>query len=156
MSSVLYRQRVYVDTSVVGGCHDAEFAAESVALFEMARRRELTLVLSDLLFQELEDAPDQVFAVLTDLPAEAYLLVSTTDEAELLRRQYAAAGILAPAYQDDALHVAIATVSKADLIVSWNFKHLVHVDKIRRFNAVNLVAGYPAIDIRSPKEVVTP
>lgn len=152
----MHRQRVYVDTSVIGGCHDAEFASESRALIEMARRGELTLLLSDLLFQESEDAPPEVLAVLADMPRDVYLLVSTTSEAELLRQEYMAAGILSPPYEDDALHVAIATVSKADLIVSWNFKHLVHVDKIRRFNAVNLVEGYPAIDIRSPKEVVSP
>lgn len=152
----MHRQRVSVDTSVIGGCHDAEFALESRSLVEMARRGELTLLLSDLLFQELEDAPPEVLAVLADIPPEAYLLVSSSSEAEVLRQEYMAAGVLAAPYEDDALHVAIATVSKADLIVSWNFKHLVHVDRIRRFNAVNLVQGYPAIDIRSPKEVVSP
>jgi hypothetical protein len=152
----MYRQWIYPDTSVIGGCRDAEFASESRALVEMARGGKLTLLLSDLLFRELEDAPADVLAVLADLPPEAYLLVSTTGEAELLRQKSMAAGILAPAYEDDALHVAIATVSKADLIVSWNFRHPVHVDKIRRFHAVNLIEGYPAIDIRSPRKVVTP
>jgi predicted nucleic acid-binding protein len=151
---MLHRRRVYVDTSVIGGCHDPEFARESRALIEMARRGELTLLLSDLLFQELADAPAEVVAVLSDIPPEAYRLVSTTTEAEVLRQRYMAAGILAPAYEDDALHVAIATVSQADLILSWNFKHLLHVEKIRRFNAVNLSEGYAEIDIRSPKEVV--
>ena len=151
----VHRQRVYVDTSVIGGCRDAKFAFESRALIEMARRGELALVLSDLLFQELEDAPPDVVAVLADLSPDAYVLVSTTDEAELLRQQYMAAKILPPASEDDALHVAIATVCKADLIVSWNFKHFVHVEKIRQFNAVNLVEGYQSIDIRSPREVVS-
>ena len=152
----MHRQRVYVDTSVIGGCQDPEFAAESRALIEMARRGELTLLLSDLLFQELEDAPQEVVAILEDLPADSHVLVTTTEETEILRQQYMAAEILPPASEDDALHVAIATVNNADLILSWNFKHFVHVEKIRRFNAVNLVQGYQSIDIRSPKEVVSP
>lgn len=55
---------------------------------------------------------------------------------------------------DDAFHVALAIVHGADLIVSWNFKHLVHVDRIRAFNSVSVQMGYNTIDIRSPKEVV--
>lgn len=151
----LHRQRIYVDTSVIGGCLDSEFLLESRALVEMARRGELTLLLSDLLFQELEDAPVEVMAVVDGLPPDGYVLVGTTDEAEFLQERYLDAGILGASCQDDALHVAIATVARADLIVSWNFKHIVQVDKIRRFCAVNLVHGYQAIDIRSPKEVVS-
>lgn len=156
MNSTVHRQRIYVDTSVIGGCQDEEFASESRALIEMARRGQVTLLLSDLLFQELEDAPREVVAVVRELPAESYVLVNTTEEADRLRQEYMAAAILAPSAEDDALHVAVATACRADLIVSWNFKHLLHVDKIRRFNAVNLVQGYQPVDIRSPKEVVSP
>lgn len=152
----MHRQRIYVDTSVIGGCQDEEFASESRALIEMARRGDVTLLLSDLLFRELEEAPREVLAVVTDLPSDSYNIVTTTDEVELLRQEYLSAGILPPTSEDDALHVALATVHKADLIVSWNFKHIVNVDKIRRFGAVNLVQGYQPIDIRSPKEVVYP
>jgi hypothetical protein len=151
----VHRQRIYVDTSVIGGCLDREFSAESVALIEMARRNEIVLLLSDLLFQELEDAPRGVMAIVEELPPECYLLVDTDDEAEFLQERYLEAGILGKTWQDDALHVAIATVARADLIVSWNFKHIVKVGNIRRFNAVNLIHGYQAIDIRSPREVVS-
>lgn len=150
----MHRQRIYVDTSVIGGCCDEEFAEESRALIEMARREELILLLSDLLFHELENAPREVLELIADLPPESYALVNTTSEAEFLRQQYVAAAIVGTSSEDDALHVAIATVCKADLMVSWNFKHILHVDKIRAFNAVNLLQGYQPIDIRSPKEVV--
>lgn len=150
----MHRRRVYIDTSVLGGCCDEEFAPESRALIEMAVRGEIVLLLSDLLFQELEGAPADVLAVVRRLPEDSFLPVTATTESEDLRDSYMAAQVVGPSSEDDALHVAIATVSNADLIVSWNFKHIVHVDKIRRFNAVNLVQGYQAIDIRSPKEVV--
>ena len=143
-----------MDTSVIGGCLDEEFEAESRALITMAHRGEIVLLLSDLLFQELEDAPPDVVEVLADLPEDAYETVTSNEEVEGLQRAYMDAGVLGPAWEDDALHVAIATVYRADLVVSWNFKHIVHVAKIRRFNAVNLVHGHAAIDIRSPLEVV--
>jgi hypothetical protein len=81
--------------------------------------------------------------------------VDTNDEAEFLQERYLEAGILGETWRDDALHVAIATVARADLIVSWNFKHIVQVVKIRRFNSVNMMHGYQAVDIRSPREVVS-
>jgi hypothetical protein len=67
---------------------------------------------------------------------------------------YLEAGVVTPQSSNDAHHVALATVARADVIVSWNFRHIVHLDRIRRFNAVNLRDGYPLIDIRSPKEIV--
>lgn len=151
----MHRQRIYVDTSVIGGCFDQEFSTESLALIEMARRGEVVLLLSDLLFQELEEAPRPVVTVIEGLPPDGYVLVNADDDAGVLQRHYLEAKIVGEAFQDDAMHVAIATIAKADLIVSWNFKHIVHVDKIRRFNAVNLMHGYQTIDIRSPKEVVS-
>jgi hypothetical protein len=150
----LHRQSIYVDTSVIGGCRDPDFAKESLALLEMARFGRVVLLLSDLLFQELEDAPPAVVQIVADLPPDAYELIDVTPEAEALRDQYVAARIVSPSYEDDALHVAIATVHRADLVVSWNFKHMLHIDKIRAYNAVNLMQGYQAIDIRSPREVV--
>ena len=59
-----------------------------------------------------------------------------------------------PADEVDAQHIALATVCRADLVVSWNFKHIVHYEKIRGFNSVNLREGYGMVDIRSPREVV--
>ena len=55
---------------------------------------------------------------------------------------------------DDAYHIAVATVNRLDVLVSWNFKHIVNYDKIKLFNSINLRLGYPMIEIRSPKEFV--
>ena len=67
---------------------------------------------------------------------------------------YLTAGVVPPASRVDALHVALASVAGADALVSWNFKHLVQLRRIRGFHAVNLLRGYPLIEIRSPLEVV--
>jgi len=148
------RLRVYMDTYVVGGCLDEKFTADSRALMQLARRGELTLLLSSHLADELAEAPLKVKEVIAGLPEACLERVDVTGEALALQAEYLRAGILGPASADDALHVAIATVSDADLIVGWNFRHIVHFDKIRQFNAINQFQGYPPVDIRSPKEVV--
>lgn len=148
------KPRIYIDTSVVGGCWDDEFAAESRALFDMARRGEIILLLSDLLAEELSEAPENVRGIYENLPPEAVERPTASEESLRLRDAYLSAGVVGSASAEDAHHVALATVAKADLIVSWNFKHIVHVDKIRLFAAVNLTQGYGVIDIRSPLEIV--
>ena len=146
--------RIYVDTSVMGGCVDEEFQEESLALLEMAKRGELVLIVSALLMDELEGAPEKVQKLLDVLPGESCESIVLTEEALELRDAYIASDVVTASHRNDATHVALATVSKADMIVSWNFKHIVHYDKIRGFNAVNLREGYMPIEIHTPKEVV--
>jgi predicted nucleic acid-binding protein len=146
--------RIYIDTSVVGGCLDQEFRKTSCELFEMARRGEIILLISDLLRAELERAPTEIQKVITDLPDESFEMTYASQETENLRNHYLQSGVVGDASLNDAHHVAIASVSGADLVVSWNFKHLVHFVKIRGFNSVNLREGYNMIHICSPLEVV--
>jgi predicted nucleic acid-binding protein len=146
--------RYYVDTSVIGGCYDEPFAAQTTALIDIARRGELVLLISDLLLEELARAPQAVREVLPSIPQANRELIIASDESIRLRDAYLAAKVVGPSSLADAHHVALASIAKADLIVSWNFKHIVHVDKIRGFQSVNLKLGYGIIDIRSPLEVV--
>jgi len=139
---------------VIGGCHDAEFAQESRALIEMARQGRAILVVSDLLLEELQRAPREVRQVLHGLPPDSMTLVYGSSESRALRDAYLAAGIVGQASDRDAHHVALATVGRADMIVSWNFKHIVHFDKIRQYNAINRFQGHREIEIYSPPEVV--
>jgi len=148
------RLRVYIDTSVVGGCFDEEFAEPSAALFELNRAGEIVLLVSDLLAQELRQAPEQVAARLDALNSDCTESVSTTARAVRLRDAYLDARVVSASSANDALHVALATTARSDVIVSWNFKHIVHLERIRGFNAVNIREGYAPLEIRSPKEVV--
>jgi len=151
---IMKKLRIYIDTSIVGGCLDEEFKRESLALIEMGKKGQCQLLLSELLFRELEAAPKAVKDVVAGLPEDQIEGVMLNEEAEVLRRAYLDAEVVGPAQGNDALHVAIASVAKADMIVSWNFRHIVHFDKIRGFNAVNLREGYLPLEIRSPREVV--
>ena len=103
---------------------------------------------------EIQKGPPNVRQFFLDLPEEGMERVVMTSEVIILRDRYIEAGILPPTRLDDAAHVALATAAEADLMVSWNFRHLVHFEKIRQYNAVNLTLGYKTIEIRSPREVI--
>src|SRR5690348_6062704 len=121
--------RIYADTSVIGGCFDPEFATDSLRLIEAVRRGRLVLLLSDIVLAELADAPARVQTVLESLPPKSAEKVDITEEVLHLRDAYLAAKIIGPRWADDAAHVAAATVAQADAIVSWNFQHIVRLDK---------------------------
>jgi len=148
------KDRVYVDTSVIGGCLDDEFAEWSLPVIEMAMAGEIILLVSDLLVAELQEAPGEVQNLLTGVPASNQELIQVNDETDSLLQAYMKEKIVGRRYTTDAHHVAMASVHRADVLLSWNFKHIVHLDKIRKFNSVNLRLGYPLVEIRSPKEYV--
>lgn len=146
--------RVYADTSVFGGCYDDEFSRASRAFFDSVTRGQFRLVLSAVTAEELAAAPERVRALLDSVPSEHLEYHEISSDMEQLRDAYLSAGILGDSSDADALHVAAATVLEADMIVSWNFKHIVHFEKIRGFNAVNRLNAYRHIEIYSPLEVI--
>jgi len=146
--------RIYADTSVFGGCFDDEFAAESRLFFEEIKSGKFLLVISSTTLGELDKAPDYVQKVLSELPLESVEVIDFCDEIAALRDAYLQAGILGPASKADAEHIASATVAEVDFVVSWNFKHIVHYEKISGYQAINLINGYKEIRIYSPKEVI--
>lgn len=148
------KPRIYADTSVIGGCLDAEFEEASRRLIDMFSKGEAILVLSDLTLVELQEAPPDVQAVLDGVPEAHRESVELTEEATVLARRYIDAGIIGAAKRVDAQHIAIATISRVEVLVSWNFVHIVNLQRIRGYNSVNLRHGYPPIEIRTPQEVV--
>ena len=146
--------QLYADTSVFGGCYDNEFKNESCLLFDKIKQGEFLLIISERTEQELLFAPKQVQDVLLNIPSDFVSKLWLSDEVLSLRNAYIEASILGKASIADAEHIAFATISDADFIVSWNFKHIVHYDKIRAYQAINKLYGYKEILIYSPKEVV--
>ena len=145
--------RIYVDTSVFGGCFDAEFAAESKRFFDLVQAGRIVVLVSQVVVDELGDAPPSVRQLFHNLGSDSFVPVDLTPDIIELRDAYVTAGIVSPRFVDDATHVAAATVARADAIVSWNFKHIVRVDKMRAYNQVNLQAGFGLLSIVSPQEV---
>lgn len=152
-ATALHRLHIYLDTPVIGGCYDEEFAEDSRRLFEAIRNGRAVALLSPITTEELEDAPRQVRQVLDSLPPEQQEGLPLTDEVSALAQAYLDAGIVSANYAADALHIAFATVYTADVLTSWNFRHIVNLRRIQQFNAVNLAQGYRTIEIRSPREL---
>ena len=140
---------------MLGGCEDEEFAEYSVRLMDGFVKGDRVLVLSTLTVQELAAAPADVRIRLAAV-ADAHIETLQLDaEAKELAEAYVAAGVLPAKMLADAQHIAIATVGRVDVLVSWNFKHIVNLQRIHGYNAVNLLRGYPMIEIRTPREVLS-
>ncbi len=149
------RLRIYIDTSVLGGCFDAEFSTSSNALIRDFRAGRLIPVLSDATAAEAMDAPEAVRALHQEMLVLAGSVQPITLQVFDLVTAYEARKILGARYEADMRHVALATVAKVDALVSWNFRHIVRLDKIRLFNAVNVELGYGMLNILSPREVTS-
>lgn len=145
--------RVYADTSVFGGVYDSEFDMPSQTFFEQVRNGRFSLVISAIVQDEIEHAPQQVKDFFNEMLSYAEI-TDIFEEAIELQHAYLQNQIVSPKYADDALHVALATVAGCSLIVSWNFKHIVHFQKIPLYNAINIIHGYPQLMIVSPLEVI--
>jgi predicted nucleic acid-binding protein len=148
-------RRIYADTSVIGGCLDVEFEDASRALFDRFRAGHDRLVISDLTLLELEGAPQAVRDVLATVPLAHREDVELTRAAADLATRYLDADVVGASSRLDAQHIAVATLSRVDVLVSWNFKHIVHLDRINGYNTVNARQGHPPLDIRSPPEVLS-
>lgn len=140
--------------SVIGGCFDEEFSLWSKRLFREFDNRKKIAVISDLTLKELEAAPAVVKVLPSKIPEYASEFVSFGDEAESLAKEYIKRGVVTNLHLADAQHIAIATIEKVDVLVSWNFKQIVNLNKIHLFNSVNLKLGFPILEIRSPREVL--
>lgn len=148
------QQRIYIDTSVVGGYFDEEFKDDTLPLFERLEKGEIIFVVSDLLDLELINAPQKVRELLHNYSIEKFNRIELTEEAILLADTYIAEKVVGKTSLEDCRHIAMATIHKVDVLASWNFKHIVNLDKIKGYNSVNLKLGYQMIEIRSPKDLI--
>ncbi len=148
-------KRIYIDTSVVGGQFDQEFSADTIPFFAAVMAGNFVVVLSDLLEAELVRAPQQVRDFLATLPIAQIERIRLTQDAANLADQYIAAKVVGPTSRADCQHIAMATLAKADVLVSWNFKHIVNLDRIRGYNGINYQLGHSMIEIRTPKEIIS-
>ncbi|GHV06965.1 hypothetical protein FACS189416_7670 [Bacteroidia bacterium] len=148
------KQRIYIDTSIVGGYFDSEFATETRALFERLQNKEVIFVVSDLLQQELQNAPARVRELLGQYDSDCFEPVLLTQEATDLANSYIAEKVIGQTCLEDCQHIAIATLNKVDVLASWNFKHIVNLMRIKGYNAVNMKLGYATLEIRNPKDLM--
>jgi len=149
------KPRLYFDTSVFGGIDDIEFQEETEKLFEMVRSGEIICVYSDLTEYELENAPEKIKSHFLNIDKKTKEFVEITEEINQLAEEYVREKVVGETSIDDCRHIACATIYQVDYLISWNFKHIVNVFRIRGYNSINLKNGYMQLDIRSPKEIIT-
>ncbi|MFN5459698.1 MAG: PIN domain protein [Bacteroidota bacterium] len=148
------KQRIYIDTSIVGGYFDEEFRDATIQLFQRLDDGEVVFVVSDLLDLELINAPKQVQEHLLKYSADKFQRVALTVEAINLADSYIKEKVVGKTSLEDCRHIALATIHKVDVLASWNFKHIVNLDRIKGYNSVNLRLGYSLIEIRSTKDLL--
>jgi predicted nucleic acid-binding protein len=156
--------RLYLDTSVINFlfADDApQYRDRTVEFFERVVRPGIAEVfISQLVVREVERTPDVTrrAALLKAIRENhlQFLPIEPLAEVRALAKAYWRAGVIPPKAENDALHVAIATVNEVDVLVSWNFKHLANVQRERRIANVNDSLGYVyPLRITTPLEVLS-
>ena len=145
--------KVYLDTSVIGGYFDEEFELYSKSLIDNICKGYYIGILSDITLNELSKAPQNVQNLVLNFPQNNFVIYSVNEEVVNLANLYLNRRILTKKFTEDAIHIAVATVKEVDVLVSWNFKHIVNLHRIHLFNSINYENGYKMIEIRSPKEL---
>jgi len=142
---------VFIDTSVFGGYFDTEFSADTIPFFDNLIKQETEIIVSDILEIEIYRAPGFIvdfYESLINLRK-----VELTDKAKHLAQKYIDEKVVGRTSLADCQHIAIATTNNVDVLVSWNFKHIVNLQRIRGYNSINLREGYNTLEIRTPKEI---
>lgn len=146
---------VYIDTSVVGGVFDDEFRLWTDLFFKEVEQGNFKIAVSDLLVGELKGAPTKVREFLQKFNEQKFISINFTEEAEQLADIYLTEKIVGFKSLTDCQHIATATINNIEVLASWNFKHIVNLNKIRLYNSVNLREGYRSIEIRTPRELLS-
>jgi GTPase Era involved in 16S rRNA processing len=150
----MLKPKIYIDTSVIGGCFDKEFSEASNKLFEEFKSGKKIAIISDIKLLELKKAPENIKNKLNEIPEDYIKNIILDDEAEQLADKYILEKVISVNCTEDARHIALATINNVDILASWNFKHIVNVARIHGFNAVNLKEGYHILEIRSPLDIL--
>jgi len=146
--------RIYLDTSVFSAYYDARVTDRQIETEEFWRRLDqFEANTSELTQQELSQTQgSELKAKLIQLLKEVKIL-PLTDEMNELAKRYISASVFTPVMFNDALHAAAAVMTRQDILVSWNFKHLVNRRRRAMVNEVNISHGLPTIEIVAPPEI---
>ena len=147
-------QRVYIDTSVIGGYFDEEFEFYTKLFFEKVEQGKFKVILSDILATELVGAPLKVIEFYESIPINQIEYVDQTEDSIQLGEAYLNEGVVGKTSRTDCRHIALATLINADILVSWNFKHVVNITRIRGYKSVNIKYGHRILEIRTPREIL--
>ena len=151
--------KLYLDTSVISYLYapdTPEKMIETVALWEEIKTGKYDIIISDLVFEELDLCFEPKRTFMNDEldKIEAKILAKTTEISELAK-SYIKNGVLSQKSFSDCRHIAYAVTENCDFLVSWNFKHLVNVNTIKGVKIVNAINDYKEISIISPTMLIS-
>ena len=146
------QQRIYIDTSVFRGHFDEEFKEHTFPLFDRIKAGDFVILYSIVTQDELENAPGKVQELVKSLRVDLTEFIEITNETIELANEYITEKVVGQTSYADCLHIALAKINRADFLVSWNFKHIVNIERIRGYNSINIKNGYKQLEIRSPRE----
>jgi hypothetical protein len=147
-------ERIYLDTSIYGGYFEIEFELWTRILFDKILQGNYKVIYSRLTDTELASAPEPVKTLAKSLPGDALEFIDISDQALELAERYIQEKVVGKTSRPDCIHIALATLHNADILVSWNFKHIVNINKIRGYNSVNYKLGHKILEIRTPREIL--
>lgn len=154
----LKKLRFYFDTSILNFALADDVPKEKEATLKLLGEVNFGIYeanISEVVLGEIERAPEEKDKALLELIRKYPLEnLSVTEEIRNLARRYIQEGIIPKKYEDDALHIACASVNNLDAVISWNFEHIVKLKTKREVVGINVLLGYKEIDIYSPWEVV--
>ncbi len=147
-------ERICLDTSVFGGYFDKEFEHWTRILFDKIIHGNFIILYSKLTDAELSNAPESVKNLLLQIPETQIEVIEISEEAKELANRYVTEKVVGKSSMADCLHIALATIYDADVLVSWNFKHIVNLNRIRGYNSINYRLGHKILEIRTPIEIL--
>jgi len=150
--------KIYFDTSVLNFYYANDSPKEMLVtrkLFEQIKKGIYECYISDVVLAEVEKAEEEIKNKLKSLIVEYELKVLRVDEEVIaLFEKYVEANIIPAKYENDILHIAVSVVNELDVILSWNFEHIVKLKTKNEVNGINLLLGYRQIQIATPMEVI--
>ena len=150
--------KLYLDTSVIGHLDHQdtpEKTADTLTLWQEIEDGIYDVYLSFVLFEELNGCKPDKQAILDNYIARIeYTSIEPSDEIYLLADEFIKQGILRPKSYDDAQHLASAMVSDCDIVVSWNFRHMVNHKTINGVKIVAALTEYKDIRIYTPTMLI--
>ena len=152
------KQRIYLDTSVISHLYapdTPEKMEDTLRLWEQIRAGEYEVVLSQVVFDELAkcDEPKKgyLMSFLEDIP---FTVIELDNDTIALAKIIIGRGVLAEKNFNDCRHIAAALLASCDIIVSWNFKHVVNAKTIKGTKVIAMTEGFKDILIYPPTMLV--
>ncbi|MCB4792830.1 MAG: PIN domain nuclease [Elusimicrobia bacterium] len=151
--------KLYLDTSIlnfaISDRENLELQIMSTKdIIGCIKRGDYEGYISDEVLKEIEQAPKDIKELLFQVVKGTGLgLLKADKDTEILAEKYIEEGLIPLKYRDDALHIAVATVNGMDIVMSWNFEHMVKLKTKKGVIAVNELMGYKTIEILTPQEV---